>query len=83
MTARIPKVIPKDGKVWRLTKESWDALAPFDSDPNVAIEKIMKAIGERPAEAPGQHNSCNFDEKKLQKIVKETMESVIAPFTGS
>jgi hypothetical protein len=84
MTPRIPKVIPKEGKVWRLTKESWDALTPFDSDPNVAISKIVKALREKPAEAPAQNTGggCRLDEKKLEKIVKDTMESVIAPFTG-
>lgn len=77
--------IPKDGKIWRLTKESWNSLQPYDSDPNVAIQKIMKALAEKPAPSaiPAQHaGGCNFDEKKMQKVVRETMESVIAPFTG-
>ena len=77
--------IPRDGKVWRLTKESWDFLIPFDSDPNRALLKIQKALAEKPAPSAttAQHpGGCNFDEKKMQKIVKDTMESVIAPFTG-
>jgi hypothetical protein len=84
MTPRIPKNIPKEGKVWRIWKECWDALRPYDSDPNVAILKIIKALEEQPATtaAPGQHPGCAFDEKKVQKIVKDSMEEVIRPFTG-
>ncbi|MDD3019875.1 MAG: hypothetical protein PHX61_02710 [Alphaproteobacteria bacterium] len=78
MTAKIPNHIPPDGKIWRLKKESLEILRGYDSDPNTAI-KIMKV---RIETAP-QHNGCNFDEKKLEKIVKDTMESVIAPFMGS
>jgi hypothetical protein len=86
MTPRIPKAIPKEGKVWRLTKESWDALTPFDSDPNVAISKIVKALKERPGpagEPKVMHGAeCNFKEDRLKAIVKDSMEEVIRPFTG-
>ena len=88
MTPRIPKVISKDGRVWRLTQESWYALREWDSDPNIAIAKLVKAMHDKntpqtttSAPAP-QHIGCNFDEKKMKEIVKESMESVIAPFTG-
>ncbi len=90
MTPRIPKVIPRDGKVWRLTQESWYALREWDSDPNIAIGKLVKAMQEKnstlsaanPVSAPQHNTGCAFDEKKMQKIVKDTMEAVIAPFTG-
>lgn len=77
--------IPKDGKVWRLSKESWDALGPYDSDPNVAISKIMKALAEKPAPAsvPAQHpGGCNFDEKRMKEIVKTGVEEGIQPYIG-
>jgi len=84
MTSRIPKVIPKDGKVWRLTKESWEALTPFDSDPNVAISKLVALLKQAPTPAnPTEAGACRFDEGNIKKIVKETMEEVIAPFTGT
>jgi len=36
--------IGRDGRVWRLTKEVWDLLLPFDSDPNLAILKMQEHI---------------------------------------
>ena len=92
MTPRIPKIIPKDGKVWRLTKESWDALRDYDSDPNVAIEKLVKVVSEIPhtqttniAGPPKvmPNAECKFNEKNLKETIKSTMEEVLRPFMGS
>jgi len=78
--------IGKDGKVWRLSKASWDFLLPFDSDPNEALKKIQAQLNAKPTPAPQAPSQplhdCNFDEKKMQKMIKDTMEEVIAPFTG-
>ena len=93
MTPRIPKVIPKDGKVWRPTKESWDALWDYDSDPNIAIEKLVKIVSEIP-HTPTPNNiagppkvmpntECKFNEKNLKETIKSTMEEVLRPFMGS
>lgn len=88
------RTIGKDGKVVRLSKASWDFLIPFDSDPNCAIPKIQARIAElekKQVETPTTTSAtsslqtaptCQFNEKKLRSIVKEEMESVIAPFTG-
>lgn len=73
--------IGKDGKVCRLTKASWEFLLPFDSDPNEALKKIQAKMSAQPAPTAAPHG-CNFDEKKMQKMIKDTMEEVIAPFTG-
>lgn len=75
------RTIGKDGKVVRLSKASWDFLIPFDSDPNCAISKIQAKMSAQPAPTAAPHG-CNFDEKKMQKMIKDTMEEVIAPFTG-
>jgi len=78
--------IGKEGKVWRLSKASWDFLLPFDSDPNEALKKIQAQLNAKPAPTPQATqqppHGCTFDEKKMQKMIKETMEEVIAPFTG-
>jgi hypothetical protein len=83
MTSRIPKVIPKDGKVWRLTKESWEALRDYDSDPNVAIGKIIALLKQSPTPAnPTEAGTCRFDEKKVQKLIGDTVEEVISRFAA-
>ena len=79
--------VGKDGRVVRLTKASWDITIPWDSDPNVAIGKMQARIADlekqKPPSAPqAPVHGCNFDDKKIRNIVREEMESVIAPFTG-
>lgn len=80
--------ISRDGKVWRLTKESWDILKPFDTDPNVGIQKMRDRIIELQkgaplsAPTPAAHG-CNYNEKTLKETIKSTMEEVLRPFMGS
>jgi len=86
--------VGKDGRVVRLTKASWDITIPYDSDPNQALLKMQARIAElekKQVETPTTTSAtsslqtaptCQFNEKKLRSIVKEEMESVIAPFTG-
>lgn len=75
--------IGKDGKVWRLTKESWDILKPFDSDPNEAVRRMRDRIIELQKGAPiSQSDGGRFDEKKLRAIIKESLEAAIAPYIG-
>jgi hypothetical protein len=38
------KAIGKDGRVFRLSKESWEMLIPYDSDPNAALRKIKAEL---------------------------------------
>jgi hypothetical protein len=78
--------IGKDGKVWRLTPETWDILLPYDSDPNIAIRKMRDAKHGSPGPAaPAQ--SCAINEQKfLNKIgemIKESMAEALKPFEGS
>lgn len=88
------RTIGKDGKVVRLSKASWDFLIPFDSDPNCAIPKIQARIAELEKQAKTdrlvtdivrQPTSATIytEEKKLQKMIKDTMEEVLRPFMGS
>ena len=72
--------IGKDGKVWRLTKASWEFLLPFDSDPNEALKKIQAKLSAQPAPTAAPHG-CNFDEKKLGDLIKDKMEDVLSQFT--
>lgn len=81
VTLIIMREIGKDGKVWRLTKVSWEFLLPFDSDPNVALKKIQAKLSAQPAPTAAPHG-CNFDEKKLGTLIRDTMEEVLKPFTG-
>jgi hypothetical protein len=78
--------VGKEGRVARLSKESWNITIPYDTDPNQAIFKMQARIAElENRSAPVQQSpphGCNFDEKKMQKMIKDTMEEVIAPFTG-
>lgn len=78
--------IGKDGKVWRLSKASWDFLLPFDSDPNEALKKIQAQLNAKPTPAPQAPSQplhdCNFDEKKLGDLIKSNMEDVLKPFMG-
>lgn len=88
------RTIGKDGKVVRLSKASWDFLIPFDSDPNCAIPKIQARIAELEKQAKTDRLVTDIvrqpasatiytEEKKLQKIIKDTMEEVLRPFMGS
>ena len=85
--------IPKDGRVVRVTRNSLMTLQPYDSDVNLGIQKMQKKVEEltgpkgefktgtgTPSVTPA--HVCRFDEGKMKEIVKETMETVIAPFTG-
>jgi len=83
------KKIGKDGRVWRLSKESWDFLLPFDSDPNEALKKIevqlraLQAPDPQVPQVPKQPpHGCNFDEKKLGDLIRSNMEDVLKPFMG-
>lgn len=88
--------IPKEGRVVRLTKETLEGLLIYDSDANLAFQK-MKAALNKNASGPSNSSesivtpaapntlithSCRFDETKLKTVIKTTMEEVIAPFTG-
>lgn len=78
--------IGKEGKVWRLSKASWDFLLPFDSDPNEALKKIQAQLNAKPTPTPQDPqqppHGCNFDEKKLKETIKDAVEEAIAPFTS-
>jgi hypothetical protein len=75
--------IPKEGRVVRLTKETLEGLLIYDSDANLAFQKMMKAPTAEPAALiPHECTPCKFDETKLKTIIKTTMEEVMAPFTG-
>ena len=76
----------KDGRVWRLTKESWDITIPYDSDPNQALLKMQAQIVELEKRAPAVTSAgepCKFNEKTLKETIKSTMEEVLRPFMGS
>lgn len=73
--------IGKDGRVWRLSKASWEFLLPFDSDPNEALKKIQAQLSAKPIPMQAQAAAgCNFNEKKLSEIIRETMEDVLSQF---
>jgi hypothetical protein len=81
--------VGKEGRVARLSKTSWNITIPYDTDPNQAIFKMQARIAElenqktpEPQATQQPPHGCNFDEKKMQKMIKDTMEEVIAPFTG-
>ena len=78
--------IGKDGRVWRLTKDSWNFLRNFDSDPNEALKKIQAQMNAKPIpvqQAQPAAHGCNFNEKTLKETIKNTMEEVLRPFMGS
>jgi hypothetical protein len=80
------KPIGKDGKVWRLSKESWDLLQLYDSDPNVALKRIQVALDKPvispPSSAPQPAHDCHpcrYDEgimvTTIQDAIRTTLES--------
>ena len=93
-TTTAPKVKPKssqkNGHVWRLTKDTLDILGKYDSDANEAILKMQGEIdrlrdlhpGETKPSTVTNAHPCQFNPDALKPIIKETMEEVIAPFTG-
>lgn len=75
--------IPNKGRVVRVKPEVLAILKPYDTDANAAIPKMQKTIDELKKAASTQAtHGCNFDKKEIEKIVKASMESVMAPFTG-
>ena len=67
------KAIGKDGKVWRLSCESWDMLLPYDSDPNVAIAK-MKAALNNPT------TPCKFDAGVMVTVINDAIRTTLESF---
>jgi hypothetical protein len=89
--------IGKYGRTVRLSKLTLESLLPYDSNPDIAVEKMIamtaKKISEsagsefttgagKPSPIPSAH-VCKFDETNLKKIMKEAVEEVILPLAGN